>query len=101
MIDDQSAIVTERGKHPGIGTAPHCTVHRVLVLLKCTNHLIFLGGRGAGGRCIILLDPSICAACPYLSSSPSSMSMCLRGSDAMDGSLVSTTWLSELAVSNS
>ena len=50
MVDDQSAVVAEGGEDPGVRTAPHSTVHRVLVLLKRADHLVTLGGRGAGER---------------------------------------------------
>ena len=107
MVDDQSAVVAERGEDPGVCTAPHSTVHRVLMLLKCADHLVTLGGRGAGERegghttpCKIWLTQSW-PADPHLSSSPSSMPMSLRGSEAMEGSWDRTTWLSELAVRTS
>jgi hypothetical protein len=45
VIDDKSAIVTERGKDPGIGTAPHCPIHGVLMFLKCSDYIICHGAR--------------------------------------------------------
>ena len=50
MIDDKSAIVTERGKDPGIGTAPHCPIHRVLMFLKCSDYIICHGARWSAGE---------------------------------------------------
>ena len=50
MIDDESAIVTERGKDPGISTAPHCLIHGVLMFLKCSDYIVCHGARGSAGE---------------------------------------------------
>ena len=40
MVDDEPSIIAERGKHPGISRAPHCSIDRVFMLLIRSNHFI-------------------------------------------------------------
>jgi len=43
MVDHESAIIAERREHPGVCTAPHHTVHRILMFLKLSDHFIRWG----------------------------------------------------------